>query len=186
MTVTSPSRTRPSTGMIPPTRTTTASPGWIWDTGTSTSPWAVRSQTRSTFKDIHRARSATDFFRVHSSSSSPTSSRNMTVPAVSKSPRNAEMEMDRASSSSTLTRRRSRQRSPLRTKGIMCQSMRAIRNGGGRNRVQAALHTTFATSFSSNSRFSARLLWAGSAVVCSASCQEKCRISFSTVWRVPS
>ena len=95
------------------------------------------------------------------------------------------MEIDRASSSSTLMRRRSRQRSPRRTKGIMCQSMRAIRNGGGRNRVQAALHTTLVTSFSSNSRFSARVLWAGSDVVRSASCQEKCRISFSTAWRVP-
>ena len=186
MTVTSPSSTSPSTGTMPPARTTTASPGWIWDTGTSTSPWAVRSQTRSTFSDMHRARSATDFFLVHSSSSSPTSSRNMTIPAVPKSLLQAEMEIDRASSSSTLMRRRSRQRSPRRTKGIMCQSMRAIRNGGGRNRVQAALHTTLVTSFSSNSRFSARLLWADSAVVRSASCQEKCRISFSTAWRVPS
>ena len=89
--------------------------------------WAVRSQTRSTFSDMHRARSATDFFLVHSSSSSPTSSRNMTIPAVPKSLLQAEMEIDRASSSSTLMRRRSRQRSPLRTKGIMCQRMRAIR-----------------------------------------------------------
>ena len=172
--------------MMPPARTTTASPGWTWDTGTSTSPWAVRSQTRSTFRDIHRARSATDFFRVHSSSSSPISKRNMTIPAVPKSLRQAEMEMERASSSSTLTRRRSRQCSPRRTKGIMCQRMRAMRRGDGRKSVQAALQRTLPTSFSSNSRFSARLLWAGSDMVCSASRQEKRRMSSSTAWRLPS
>ena len=176
----------PSIGMIPPARTTTASPGWIWDTGTSVSPCPVRIQTRSTCNDIHRARSSTDFFRVHSSSSSPTSSRNITMPAVPKSPRQAEMEMDRASSSSTFMRRRNRQPSPLRTKGSMCQRMRAIRRGAGRNSALAALQRTFPTSFSSNSRFSARLLWAGSAVVCSASFQEKCRNASSITCRSPS
>ena len=41
-------------------------------------------------------------------------------------------------------------------------------------------------SFSSNSRFSARVLWAGSDVVRSASCQENCRMASSTVCRSPS
>jgi hypothetical protein len=60
-----------------------------------------------------------------------------------------------------------------------------MRSGGGRNRVQAALHTTMPTSFSSNSRFSARLLWMGSVTARSASLQEKRRMASSTVFRSP-
>ena len=186
MTVISPSSTRPSKGMMPPARTITASPGWTREMGTSTSPCAVRSQTRSTLRDMERARSSTDFFRVHSSSSSPTSSRNITIPAVLKSLRQAEIEMDSASRSSTLMVRCRRQRSPRPIKGIICQRIRAIRKGGGRNRVLAALQRILPTSFSSNSRFSARLLWAGTDTVCSAFCQENCRMAFNTLCRSPS
>ena len=91
LTVTSPSATTPSRGMTPPARASTRSPGFTWPMGTSTSPASVFSHTRSTWRDRLSARSATDFFRVQSSSSSPISSRNMTIPAVPKSRRQAEM-----------------------------------------------------------------------------------------------
>ena len=165
--------------MTPPARTTTASPGRICETGTRTSPCPVRTHTRSTLSDIQRARSATDFFRVHSSSSSPTSNKNITIPAVPKSFRQTEMETDRASSSSTFICLWRRQPSPRFTNGIICHRIRAIRRGDGRNSVLAALYRIFPASFSSNSRFKALLLWAGSAVVSFASFHEKCRSSSS-------
>ena len=158
----------------------TASPGWTWETGTSTSPCSVRSQTRSILSDIQRARSSIDFFRVHSSSSSPTSSRNITAPAVPKSPRQAEIEIDRASSRSTFILRRNRQRNPRLTKGTICQRIRAILKGGGKNSVQAAFSIILPTNFSSNSRFKARLLCAGKFTFFSASFQEKRRKSSNT------
>ena len=53
--------------------------------GTSTSCPSLTSHTLVMFKDMLRARSPTDFLCVHSSRISPTPSRNMTEPAVSKS-----------------------------------------------------------------------------------------------------
>ena len=146
--VASPWATTPSRGMTPPARTTTWSPGLIWPMGVSTSPAGVFSHTRSTWRDRLSAKSATDFFRVQSSSNSPISSRNMTVPAVPKSRRKAEIPMERASSNSTLIRRRPRHRSPLERKGIMCQTTRAMRRGVGKNSVETPFISTLPTSFS--------------------------------------
>ena len=93
--------------------------------------------------------------------------------------------MDRASSSSTFSSLRRRQPSPRRTKGIICHTVRAIFRGVGRKRALAALTSTLPTSFSSKSRFSARLLWAGRVTVCSASRQENWRRSASISERGP-
>ena len=150
--------------------------------GASTSPPAVCSQTRSTCSDRLSARSATDFLRVQSSSSSPISKRNITVPAVPKSRRQTDSPMDRASSSSTRTLRRQTQPSPCRRKGIICQTTRAARSGGGKNRLPAALASTLPTSFSSNARFSARVLCSGGSA---ASAQQKPPTAASTASRPP-
>ena len=158
LTITSPSVTMPSTGMTPPIRTTIRSPGRIWDTGVNTSPAGVLNQTRSTFRDIHCAKSCTDFFLVHSSRSSPSSSRNITEPAVAKSRRIMEREIETASSSSTFILPCFKQRSPLRRKGTACHSTRAIRRGAGKNSVLTSFNAAFPTSFSSNWRLSMRLL----------------------------
>ena len=148
MTVISPSATTPSRGITPPARTTTQSPGWIWPMGVSTSSASVFNHTRSTWRDRLSARSATDFFLVQSSNSSPISSRNITIPAVPKSRRPTEIPMDKASSSSTLIFPRFRQRKPLWRKGVICQITRATRSGAGRNRAAAPFISTLPTSFS--------------------------------------
>ena len=82
MTQASPERTLPSRGITLPVWTQMVSPAFTWVMGTSTSVSDLFSHTRSTFKDIQRARSPRDFFRVHSSSSSPSRSKNMTEAAV--------------------------------------------------------------------------------------------------------
>ena len=110
LTMTSPSSITLSSGIMPPICTAMRSPGRTLLRGSCTSPSSVLTQTRSMFRDMLRARSSTDFLWVHSSSSSPSPSRNITEPAVPKSPRAMEMPTDRPSSSSTCSCRRHRQR----------------------------------------------------------------------------
>ena len=118
LTITSPSSMVLSKGIRPPMRTAMRSPVLTWFKGTRTSPDGVLSQTRSMFRDIQRARSSTDFLCVHSSSSSPSSSRNITEPAVAKSRRTMEIPMDSPSSSSTRSFPRSRHRTPRNRYGM--------------------------------------------------------------------
>ena len=101
LTATSPETISPSNGITLPVRTTMRSPEAICDSGTETSVPSFWSHTRLTPSDMVRARSSTDFLCVHSSSSSPSWSRNMTEPAVPKSRRAMDTPMDRASSTST-------------------------------------------------------------------------------------
>ena len=146
--MTSPSAKIPSIGIMLPVRITILSPGRISDTAVRISDSGVFSHTRSTFRAIQRARSSIDFFLVHSSNSSPSSSRNMTVPAVPKSLRNTEIPMDNASSTSTFSFPLQRQWIPLFKKGSICHTIRAICNGFGKKSIDAAFSTTFPTSFS--------------------------------------
>ena len=114
----SPSITVPSSGIMLPERTTISSPGWTFVSGSSTSvPW-LRTQTLSTFSAMLRARSSRLFLRVHSSSREPRFSRNMTEPAVLKSPRSTETPMLSASSTSTSSLRWNRHLAPFHTKAM--------------------------------------------------------------------
>ena len=90
LTMPSPLTTSPSNGMTLPIWTTMRSFCSTLDAGISTSVPSLRSQTLSMLSDMLLARSSTDFLCVHSSSSSPISSRNITEPAVAKSPRNTD------------------------------------------------------------------------------------------------
>ena len=149
-TMTSPPRTTPSTGITPPICTVTVSPSRTWETGSKcSSPSSPRTQARSTLRLIVRASESTLRLCVHSSSSSPTSSRNMTEPAVPKSPRAMDMPMLSASSISTFILPRRSQCSPWRINGAACQRQRAIFSGLGKSRELTALRMHMLTSFSS-------------------------------------
>ena len=156
----SPSVTFPSSGIIPPVATLIVSPARTSLTGTSTSPSAVCSQTLSTFSAMLRARSATDFLCVHSSSVSPTPSRNMMEPAVAKSPRSIDTAMAVASSTGTCIRPRIRQPRPAFMYRRERSSVIAVRSGTGRRSLLTQRRMTELTSFSSYSRSSARELCA--------------------------
>ena len=109
----SPDSTTPSRGITVPTCTTTRSPSFMDERGTSTSESAVFCHTLLILRDMLRARSPTDFLWVHSSKSSPTPRRNMTEPAVSKSRRSRDTPMAVASSTSTSSRLFNRHRPPF-------------------------------------------------------------------------
>ena len=100
-TIASPSAIKPSNGTTFPICTTTISPAWILSASTNTSVPSLRSHTLPVFRDMVRARSSTDFLWVHSSSSSPIPSRNITEPAVEKSPRKMETPIAVASRTGT-------------------------------------------------------------------------------------
>ena len=139
----------PSSGTTFPICTATQSPLCTRLTGTSTSPSGVLSQTRSMLSDMHRARSSTDFLCVHSSKSSPSPSRNITEPAVPKSPRSMEIPIESASSSSTCSFRRHRQRRPLSRYGTLRATVKAMRSGAGKNTDRTSRNTAMLTSLSS-------------------------------------
>ena len=108
------------------------------------------------------------------------------MPAVPKSRRPTEMPMDRASSSSTLIRRRPRHRSPLRRKGIMCQTTRAARKGAGRNRAAAPLHQHLAHQLFLEFPVQRRVLRPGRVTASSAPAQVKPLRAARTVSRSPA
>ena len=151
-------------------RTITRSPFCICETGTSSScPSAVCIQTCSTPSDIVLARSSTDFLCVHSSRISPIFSRNMTLPAVLKSPRSIETVIAAASSTSTSSLPCSRHCSPLRRYFSALRNETSRRNGSGRMNLCSTRRMIADSSFSSYSRFSTRPVCAGTSASAASS-----------------
>ena len=130
-TIASPAESFPSSGIIFPVRTTISDPVFTSLIGRRSSCPFTTTQTLSTFKDMVRARSSTDFLCVHSSSVSPIESRNMTEEAVPKSPRSIELVIATASRSGTSIFPRRRQPMPRRRKGTDLMSESAILRGAG-------------------------------------------------------
>lgn len=85
LTIASPLTTRPSNGIMLPVRTIIWSLSLISMIGTNVSVSFSLRHTLSMCKDIALARSSTDLRWVHSSMMSPMPSKNITLPAVSKS-----------------------------------------------------------------------------------------------------
>ena len=104
LTVTPPSITSPSSGIILLVRRTILSPTFTLFAETKTSsPFLSFSHTFSTPSDIVFARSLTDFLWVHSSRISPILSKNITLEAVSKSPLISETVIATASRTETFS-----------------------------------------------------------------------------------
>ena len=160
-TMASPETTLPSSGIMPPVRTTTRSPSRTSDTGVSTSVPSTCSQTLSTCRLMTPARSATDFLWVHSSNISPSCSMNITGPAVEKSPRIRDTVTAVASSTATDSFLCHRAFSPSRIYFTERTTARTVVTGTGRNSLEMHRRMTIMPSLSSNSRFSAREVCSG-------------------------
>ena len=114
MTIASPPQTTPSKGITLPIWTRILSPTFTSAMLIFTSsPPSVTSHTFVVCKDMLRARSSTDFLWVHSSNSSPISSKNIMEPAVVKSLRSTDTPIAVASSTGTSILRCHRVFTPL-------------------------------------------------------------------------
>ena len=177
--------TLPSSGIIPPVRTTISLPADTVVIGTRTSVSAVFSHTLSTPSDIVLARSSTERLCVHSSSSSPTFSRNITDDAVFVSRRISKTTIAVASSIATSIFRFAIHRSASRT--YFSDFIIAIPNRTGAGSISLLINRFDISniSLSSNLRSSSRLECSGTSAFAASSLYENSASAVITSERFP-
>ena len=132
LTTASPSSTMPSTGMEPPSRTTTRSPSRTSESGTLVSTPSASTQAVSTLRARLSVRLAMERRRVQYSRASPSPSSRVSTVTVRKSRRSRETPMAAASSTSTLSLPWRSEARPLRKKGRAPMTLLATRSLNGR------------------------------------------------------
>jgi len=133
LTMATPSSTMPSTGMAPPSRTTTRSPSEIWLRGTLISvPSSWSFQTFSTLRARLSVRLSMECRLVQYASVSPSPSRSVSIVTVRKSRIHREARIADASRTSTLSLPCRRAESPFTRKGIAEHTQLIILKNGGR------------------------------------------------------